>query len=86
MLANVDTPTFNYYASESSYYVGHLVGYGLIQNNQNGYAFNIESIKEYLRKQYRFEQIQLSSGQKASEISERRNSIEKSFDKLSATS
>lgn len=77
LLANDDSKTFDFYAKGSNYYTTHLVGYGLLQSSNSGYAFNIESMKDYLRSKNRYVNNQLTREQKIAEVSERRNSLER---------
>jgi hypothetical protein len=81
-LAQGDKETFNEFAVDNSNFTKHLVGYGLIQQSENGYAFNIEVIKEYLGNQHKYEKINMSEGEKVEEISRRRNALEKSLRKI----
>jgi hypothetical protein len=77
LFANGDIDTFDYYAKGSNYYTTHLVGYGLLQSSKSGYAFNIESMKEYLKARHQYANTQLTREQKIAEVSERRNKLER---------
>ncbi len=77
LLANNDQQLFEDMAQDNNYYTNHLIGYGLINYSTNGYYFNIEAVKDYLQKQHKFEKITLSDEEKSTEISQRRNAIEK---------
>lgn len=76
-LAQDDLDSFHAFAHDNSAFVKHLVGYGLVQESRNGFAFNIESLREYLVSSHRHERINLSDSEKLEEISRRRNAIEK---------
>ncbi len=76
-LAQGDMESFNEFASDSPVFTKHLIGYGLVQCSDNGYAFNIESLKEFLANQHQYERINLTDGEKVEEIGRRRNSLEK---------
>ncbi len=75
-LANEDVKTFDEFAKDSNYYTNHLVGYGLINVSENGYSFNIESIKDYILTRHKFEKRHLDPEQQIAEISLRRNNLE----------
>ncbi len=65
------------YARESHIYTNHLLGYHIIDKNQDQYFFKIESLREYLIERNKYKKLHLSNEQMLSEISERRNRIEK---------
>lgn len=81
-LANNDTALFNELARDGNYYTNHLVGYGLITASSNGYAFNIECVKEYLVDRHKYERRQVTSEQRAAEIAERRGILEQNLRKV----
>jgi len=81
-LAQGDKESFNEFALNNSSFIKHLVGYGLIQQSENGYAFNIEVMKEYLGNLHKYEKINMSEDEKVEEISRRRNALEKSLRKI----
>lgn len=76
-LAQGDNESFNEFASEHSSYTKHLVGYELLQQSNDGFTFNIESIKDFLETKTKYQRINLSNEEKIDEISNRRNKIEK---------
>ncbi len=76
-LAQGDMDSFIELAKDTNEFTKHLIGYGLIQSSQYGYAFNIESLKEYMSIQHRFERINLTDQEKLEEIGLRRNKLEK---------
>ena len=81
-LAQEDISSFTEFAEDNLNFTKHLIGYGLLQKSKNGYAFNIEALKEYLGKQHKYERINLSEAEKLEEISKRRNALEKSLRKI----
>jgi len=76
-LAQGDMESFNEFATDSSVFTKHLIGYGLVQYSGNGYVFNIESLKEFLAHQHQYERINLSDTEKVEEVGRRRNALEK---------
>lgn len=82
-LSQGDIAAFNEFAEDNINFTKHLIGYGLIQKSTNGYAFNIEIIKEYLGNHHKYERINLTAEEMLEEISRRRNALEKSFRKIS---
>lgn len=76
-LAQGDLESFHTFATESAIFTKHLVGYGLVQQSDNGYVFNIESLKEFLAHQHQYERINLTDSEKIEEVGRRRNSLEK---------
>ena len=81
-LANNDVKTFTEFAEDNLNFTKHLIGYGLLQRSDNGYAFNIEALSDYLSRRHKYERINLSEDEKLEEISRRRNSLEKSLRKI----
>lgn len=76
-LAQGDIDSFNDFAQESNVFTKHLIGYGLVQSSRNGYVFNIESLKDYLSQQHKYERINLTEQEKVEEVGRRRNALEK---------
>ena len=76
-LAQGDQSSFLDFAHNHSQCIKHLIGYGLITQSQHGFCFNIETLRDYLNNLHKFERINLSEDEKISEISARRNQIEK---------
>ncbi len=81
-LAHEDMDAFNEFAYDNAEFTKHLIGYGLIQHSGNGYAFNIEIIKEYLSHQHKYERINLTNDEMVEEVSRRRNILEKGLRKI----
>jgi hypothetical protein len=75
-LAINDLKTFKEFADLSPSYTRHLLGYGIIDENNGDYHFKIESIKDYLSEKKKYKKIKLTQEEKQKEISERRNRIE----------
>ena len=75
-LAVGNTALFNEYATMSDEYTSHLLGYSILDKNNQIYTFKIEAIKHYLEKKNKYTKIGLSNQEKLKEISERRNYIE----------
>lgn len=75
-LALGDIQTFKEFASISPTYTNHLLGYGIIDENNAEYYFKIESIRDYLSEKKKYKKIGLTQQDKLKEISERRNSLE----------
>lgn len=76
MLAIGDITTFNEFAATSREYTNHLLGYNILDMNNESYTFKIEAIRHYLELDNRYTRIKLSQDEKRKEISERRNIIE----------
>lgn len=77
MLAQGDQENFAQFAADNVRFSKHLVGYGLITQSNHGFSFNIEALREYLVNVHQYERLNLSNEEKISEISCRRNHIEK---------
>lgn len=75
-LAIDDLETFKEFANLSPLYTSHLLGYGIIDENNGKFYFKIDSIKKYLSEKKKYKRIGLSQKEKLHEISERRNKIE----------
>ncbi|MBC3948260.1 hypothetical protein [Pseudomonas folii] len=78
-LAQDDRDSFESFAFDNTSLTRHLIGYGLIQKGDNGYAFNLEAIADLLKKKHRNEVVNLSNEDMVQEVSSRRNSLEKSL-------
>ncbi|PCI01080.1 MAG: hypothetical protein COB79_04725 [Zetaproteobacteria bacterium] len=76
-LSQNDLEMFNEFAEDNPAFTRHLIGYGLIQNSNHGYSFNIEVVKDYLKVEHKYERINLSNEEKVEEVSRRRNILEK---------
>lgn len=78
-LANGEYESFEELALNHSQYTKHLIGYGLIQQGTGGYAFNLDILSNHLSNKHKHQKINLSNEEKLSEISSRRNNLEKNL-------
>lgn len=76
-LANNDKDLFNNFASNNLNLTQHLIGYGLIKKGSDGFCFNFEIVEKHVKKINKFKKINLTLEEKLTEISFRRNKIEK---------
>ncbi len=81
-LAHGDEDTFQEFARHSPLYTNHLIGYGIVEESNGKYSFQIESIRDHLLKKERYKKINLSQEEMWAEISERRNKIEPQLRRL----
>ena len=56
--------------------IAHLLGYGIIENNQGILEFKIEVLKNYLLRKYAYHRLNMTNEERWAEISERRNQVE----------
>lgn len=77
-----DLTTFNDLASFSPEFTNHLLGYKIIDRNNDFYSFKIEAIKEFLLTKHKYERALNTVGERFKEISERRNLLEPKLRKL----
>lgn len=82
MLAIGDNDTFNEFASMSNIYTNHLLGYGIIEDNDRDFSFRVEAIKDFLFGRYKYKRIAMDHEEMLSEISERRNNLEPQLRRL----
>jgi len=75
-LAVGDVDQFNDFARISSEYTNHLLGYNILDQNEDTYFFKIESVRQRLMELNKFKKINLTLKEKLHEIGERRNIIE----------
>jgi len=75
-LALDDIDSFNEFAMLSNEYTNHLLGYNIIDENNNQYCFKIESVKQFLLDSNKYQKLNLSVKEITSEVSERRNQLE----------
>ena len=78
-LAHDDMESFEGFAADNPSLTRHLIGYGLIQKSENGYAFNLEAIAELLKTKHKHEKVNLSNEDMVQEVSTRRNILEKTL-------
>ncbi|WP_202701932.1 AAA family ATPase [Flavobacterium sp. UGB4466] len=77
-----DMKTFNELAIVSPEFTNHLLGYKIIDKNNDHYSFKIDAIKDYLLTKHKYEKALDSPKERYKEISERRNSIEPKLRKI----
>ncbi len=77
-----DHETFSQLAKISPEFTNHLLGYKIIDKNENNYSFKIEAVKDYLLTKHKYERALNNSAEMLSEISERRNVIEPKLRKI----
>ncbi|WP_288739501.1 hypothetical protein, partial [uncultured Rheinheimera sp.] len=82
LLANNDIELFEGLSKDNVSYTRHLIGYGLINKGVKNHTFNLEIIAKYLRENNLHEKMNLSNEEKVSEISSRRNRIERGLRSL----
>jgi hypothetical protein len=75
-LALGDKKSFNEFASADPAYTEHLIGYGIIDFQEDEYVFRVDALKEYIAQEARYQRINLTKNEKLAEISERRNKLE----------
>jgi hypothetical protein len=76
LLSLGDIETFREFAELSPLYTNHLIGYGIIEENNDNYSFRIEAIHDYLASKHKYKSINQTQDEMWAEISERRNAIE----------
>ncbi|WP_428658160.1 hypothetical protein [Runella sp.] len=77
-----DMKTFRELASMSPEFTNHLLGYRIIDKNNNHYSFKIDAIKDYLLTKHQYEKSLETPKERYREISERRNTIEPKLRKI----
>lgn len=75
-LAQDDIVSFNGFASNSSEYTNHLLGYNIVGKSTDAYYFKIEAIRAYFLEKSKYKKIGMTNEEKLAEISERRNKLE----------
>jgi hypothetical protein len=76
-LAAGDCDTFKEFALEWSESISHLVGYGIVVENNQDYYFRVKSIQDYLKKTVKLDaKIAQKKEEKWKVISEKRNKLE----------
>ncbi|EMK7507897.1 ATP-binding protein [Escherichia coli] len=76
-LANEDNETFKENSSKKQNSLAHLLGYGILGKDNDSYYFIIDSMRSYLLEVNKYKKIETNIEQRWSEISERRNAVEK---------
>ena len=80
-LAVEDYDSFDEFAYEHPQYTQHLIEYQILQKDDSGFSFRMESVKRYLRQTEKYQKLNLTMEEKWSEISERRNRVERKLRK-----
>lgn len=62
--------------------ISHLIGYGIIEENNGNFSFKLNIINNYLKDKNKYIRMDLSNEEKLAEINERRNSFEPKLRKL----
>ena len=75
-LATGNTASFLEFSDLSSAYTNHLLGYGIIEQQNGEYCFRIEAVRDYLQKRLRYQKLSQTPAERLSEVSERRNAFE----------
>lgn len=75
-LALGETKDFDELANISSAYTDHLIGYGLVEKQDNEYFLKVDAIRDHFASVAKYKAINLSKEQMLAEISERRNRLE----------
>jgi hypothetical protein len=75
-LAIGDYQRFYDYNKISSNYTNHLIGYGIIDEHNEGHSFKIETVKDFLLNRHKYAKLDTTPEERLKEISERRNQIE----------
>lgn len=76
LLSAGDEKQFKEFAAASKEFTSHLIGYNILDHNNDDFTFKIEAIKNYLRDKNKYRKIGQTQQEKRKEISERRNVIE----------
>lgn len=81
-LARGDVDTFNEFAALCSLYTNHLLGYGILEENNGNFVFRIEAIKDHLQARDKYKKIKMTQEEMRNEVSERRNRLEQKLRQL----
>ena len=82
MLSRGDLKTFQEFANLSPLYTNHLLGYGVLQEVEQRFDFRIETVRRHLQAREKYKKLYMTTKEKRSEISERRNDMEDRLRKL----
>lgn len=75
-LALGDKKSFDMFATSDPAYTEHLIGYGIIEGQDDDFVFRVDALKEFIAQEARYQRLNLSEAEKWAEISERRNQLE----------
>lgn len=81
-LAIGDTDTFFEFVNDSSQFIEHLNGYGLVVREDNDFFFEIKAVQNYLIEKASYNEKLISPDQKLAEITQRRNKLEKDLRRI----
>ena len=62
--------------------LSHLLGYGLVERNKDNYAIRYDTIRNYLRGEFKFERVDLTIEEQQNEIMTRTIDVEKQLRKI----
>ena len=82
LLARGDSKTFKELSAMTPLLTNHLLGYGILEENEANFSFRIESILDHLKTKERFKSTEMSQKEMRTEVSERRNDLEQKLRKL----
>jgi len=82
LLSRGDLKTFQEFAQLSPLYTKHLLGYGVLQEVEHRFDFRIEVVRRHLQAREKYKKLHMTTEEKRSEISERRNDMEQKLRKL----
>ena len=82
LLARGDVKTFKELSAMSPLLTNHLLGYGILEENEGNFSFRIESILNHLKGKEKFKGTEMSQREMRTEVSERRNELEQKLRKL----
>jgi hypothetical protein len=82
-LAVGDDEAFHSFLTDVS--ASHLLGYEMIREGSHGYYFQIDIVREYLRRRHSRDRINLTAAERLSEVSERTVLVERKLRRLVRT-
>ena len=75
-LALGDKKSFDAFATSDPAYTEHLIGYGIIEVQDDDFVFRVDALKEFIAQEARYQRLNLTTPEKWAEISDRRNRLE----------
>jgi len=82
LIARGDNKAFKELSAMSPLFTNHLLGYGILEENEGNFYFRIESILDNLKSKEKFKSTEISQKEMWAEVSERRNDLEQKLRKL----
>lgn len=82
LLARGDIKTFRELSAMTPLLTSHLLGYGILEENEGNFSFRIESIQDHLRTKEKFKSTEMSQEKMRAEVSERRNDLEQKLRRI----